>query len=136
MLTLRLRERVSGMRTQSATIFQGAVGGVTSIALAVNGVGPYFGALQLCYFGPRPLVEDNSVRSNSTTTLNGCIGYKISPKTRVELEGFNLTNRQASAIDYYYPSRLASEPVGTAAPDVHFHPIESRLFRITLTANY
>lgn len=114
----------------------GAIEGVASIALAVNDIGPYFGALQLRYFGPRPLVEDNSVRSNSTTTLNGRIGYKISPKVRIELEGFNLTNRQASAIDYYYPSRLASEPAGKATPDVHFHPIENRSFRLTLTANY
>jgi hypothetical protein len=114
----------------------GAVEGVASIALAINNVGPYFGALQLRYFGPRPLIEDNSVRSNSTTTLNGRFGYKISPKMRVELEGFNLTNRRASAVDYYYPSRLASEPVGAATADIHFHPIESRSFRATFTANY
>ncbi|WP_338016855.1 TonB-dependent receptor domain-containing protein [Noviherbaspirillum saxi] len=41
----------------------GAVEGVASIALAVDKIGPYFGALQLRYFGPRPLIEDNSVRS-------------------------------------------------------------------------
>jgi outer membrane receptor protein involved in Fe transport len=109
---------------------------VASIALAIDHVGPYFGALQLRHFGPRPLTEDNSVRSKGTTTLNGRIGYKINPKTRIELEGFNLTNRRDSAIDYYYPSRLATEPVGSATPDIHFHPIESRSFRVTLTANF
>ena len=114
----------------------GAVEGVASIALAIDHVGPYFGALQLRHFGPRPLTEDNSVRSKGTTTLNGRIGYKINPKTRIELEGFNLTNRRDSAIDYYYPSRLATEPVGSATPDIHFHPIESRSFRVTLTANF
>ena len=114
----------------------GAVEGVASIALAVDKVGPYFGALQLRYFGPRPLTEDNSVRSRGTTTLNGRIGYKISPKMRVELEGYNLTDRRDSAIDYYYPSRLSTEPAGSATPDIHFHPIESRSFRLTLTANF
>ena len=114
----------------------GAVEGVASVALAVNNVGPWFGALQLRYFGPRPLIEDNSVRSASTTTLNGRIGYKISPKMRLELEGFNLANRKASAIDYYYRSRLKSEPSGSSTPDIHFHPIESRSFRVTLTANF
>jgi hypothetical protein len=114
----------------------GAVEGVASIALAVDNIGPYFGALQLRYFGPRPLIEDNSVRSNSSTTLNGRIGYRISPKMRVELEGFNLANRQLSAIDYYYPSRLASEPAGASTSDIHFHPIESRSFRITLVSNF
>jgi outer membrane cobalamin receptor len=114
----------------------GAVEGVASIALAVDHVGPYFGALQLRYFGPRPLTEDNSVRSKGTATLNGRIGYKISPKMRIELEGYNLTKRSDSAIDYYYASRLAGEAPGSATADIHFHPIESRSFRLTLTANF
>lgn len=114
----------------------GAVEGVASVALAFDNIGPYFGTLQLRYFGPRPLNEDNSVRSNSSTTLNGRIGYKINSKTRIELAGYNLTNRQVSAIDYYYPSRLASEPAGSSRPDIHFHPIESRSFRMTLTSNF
>jgi outer membrane receptor protein involved in Fe transport len=114
----------------------GAVEGVASVALAVQNLGPWFGALQLRYFGPRPLVEDNSVRSASTTTFNGRIGYRFNPKLRIELEGFNLANRKASAIDYYYASRLASEPAGSATGDRHFHPIESRSFRVNLTANF
>lgn len=113
-----------------------AVEGVASVALAVDNIGAYFGALQLRHFGPRPLIEDNSVRSASTTTLNGRIGYKINPKTRIELEGYNLTNRQVSAIDYYYPSRLASEPAGSSTADIHFHPIESQSFRASLIANF
>jgi hypothetical protein len=112
----------------------GAVEGVASVALAVDNLGPYFGALQLRYFGPRPLVEDNSVRSRGTATLNGRIGYKLSRSMRIELEGFNLTNRKDSAIDYYYESRLASEPA--AVGDVHFHPIDPRSFRVNFTTNF
>jgi outer membrane cobalamin receptor len=112
----------------------GAVEGVASVALAVDKLGPWFGALQLRYFGPRPLVEDNSVRSKGTATLNGRVGYRISPKTKIELEGFNLTNRKASAVDYFYESRLASE--ATPVADIHFHPIESRSFRLTLSHSF
>ena len=112
----------------------GAVEGVASLALAVDGLGPYFGALQMRYFGPRPLLENNSVRSKSTATLNGRIGYKFSPKLKLELEGFNLTNRRDSAIDYYYESQLKGEVA--AVSDIHFHPIESRSFRLTLVANF
>ena len=112
----------------------GAVEGVASLALAVDKVGPYFGALQLRYFGPRPLLEDNSVRSRGTATLNGRIGYKFNPKLKLELEGFNLTNRKDSAIDYFYKSQLRGE--AAAVSDIHFHPIESRTFRLTLTANF
>jgi outer membrane receptor protein involved in Fe transport len=112
----------------------GAVEGVASVALAVDNLGPYFGALQLRYFGPRPLIEDNSVRSKSTTTLNGRIGYKFNRKVKLELEGFNLTNRRDSAIDYFYTSQLKGEAAPVA--DIHFHPIESRSFRLTLVANF
>ena len=115
----------------------GAIEGVASLAMAVDNLGPYFGGLQLRYFGPRPLIEDNSVRSLKTVTLNGRIGYKISPRMRIDLEGYNLTNRKDAAIDYYYASRLPNEPndgVGTA--DRHFHPIESRSFRVNLIATF
>lgn len=111
----------------------GAVEGVASVALAVDR-GPWYGALQLRYFGPRPLLEDNSVRSRSTTTLNGRVGYRISRNVRVDLEGFNLTNRRDSAIDYYYASRLLGE--AAEVNDIHFHPIEPRSFRVNLTFNF
>ena len=113
----------------------GAVEGVASLALAVDNLGPWFGALQLRYFGPRPLLEDNSVRSRATASLNGRIGYKFGPRLQLELEGFNLTNRKASAIDYYYTSRLPGEPAAGVA-DIHFHPIESRSLRMSLNLGF
>ncbi|GAC1414212.1 MAG: TonB-dependent receptor [Burkholderiaceae bacterium] len=115
----------------------GSIEGVASLALAVDHLGHYFGGLQLRYFGPRPLIEDNTVRSDKTMTLNGRIGYRFSPKLRFELEGYNLTNRKDAAIDYYYASRLPNEPddhVGT--PGKHFHPIETRSFRVSMIANF
>ena len=121
----------------------GSIEGVASVSASVDNLGPYFGGLQLRYFGPRPLIEDNSVRSNSTATLNGRIGYKVSPKVRVTLEGYNLTNRKDNAIDYYYESRLANEPRAFGADgfpsgtfDKHPHPIESRSFRVNLIVNF
>jgi hypothetical protein len=113
----------------------GAVEGVASVALAVDNIGPWFGALQFRYFGPRPLMADNSVRSKATATLNGRIGYKINPTLKVELEAFNLSKRQASAIDYDYASRLPGEPAA-GVDDIHFHPIESRSVRVSLNASF
>lgn len=81
------------------------------------------------------MIEDNSVRSKSTATFNGRIGYKFNKDVRIELEGFNLANRKASAIDYDYTSRLPGEPAA-GINDIHFHPIESRSFRISLNANF
>lgn len=113
----------------------GAVEGVASLALALDNLGPWFGAAQLRYFGPRPLIEDNSVRSNSTTVVNARVGYRLTPKSRIELEGFNLANRKASAIDYYYASRLPGESAGGVA-SIHFHPVESRSFRLSYVMNF
>ena len=113
----------------------GSVEGVASVAVAVDNLGPWFGAVQFRYFGPRPLIEDDSVRSANTATLNARVGYKINPSLRVELECFNLTDRKASAIDYYYTSRLQGEPAA-GVNDIHFHPIESRTFRVTAVLNF
>jgi hypothetical protein len=111
-----------------------AIEGVGQLALTVSQLGAWEGALRLRYFGPRPLVADDSVRSRASTTLNGRLGCRVNRDLRLELEGFNLANRRASAIDYYYASQLRGE----AAPreDVHFHPIEARSFRLTLVRNW
>jgi outer membrane receptor protein involved in Fe transport len=109
----------------------GAIEGVASAALSVDNLGGFYGALQWRYFGPRPLIEDNSVRSSSTAQFNGRIGYRFSRKLSIDIEGFNLTNRRASSIDYYYESRLLGEAdMGVA--DKHFHPLESRSFRLSM----
>jgi len=108
---------------------------VASFGVSVTDLGRWSGAFQLRYFGPRPLIEDNSVRSQSTTLAYARVGYKVDAKTRVTLDVFNLFDRQASDIDYYYPSRLNGEATG-GVNDIHFHPVEPRTFRLTLTRNF
>jgi hypothetical protein len=115
----------------------GAVEGVGQLAITASQLGKngaWEGALRLRYFGPRPLVEDNSVRSHASTTLNGRIGYSLRKDLRLELEGFNLANKRVSSIDYYYASQLRGE--AEAHEDIHFHPLESRSFRLTLIKNW
>jgi hypothetical protein len=112
----------------------GSVEGVASIAAIIDNGGPYSGSLQLRYFGPRPLTEDNSVRSEATTTLNGKLGYRISKDTKIELIGFNLLNSQHSAIDYYNDSYTFNGVCGQSGKV--FHPIESRSFRAVLITRY
>lgn len=113
----------------------GAVEGVGSLGFTVDNLGPWFGGMVARYFGPRPLIEDNSIRSSSTMLVEGRVGYKLTPNARIVLEGFNLLNRKDSQIDYYYTSRLAGEPVA-GVDDVHFHPVEPLSFRLSLVANF
>ena len=65
---------------------------------------------------------------------NGRTAYKFDKSTTVQLEGFNLTNRKDSAIDDYYASKLQSE--AASVNDIHFHPIEPRSFRVSVTRNF
>jgi hypothetical protein len=121
----------------SGKYIEGAVEGVASVAAIIDNQGPYSGSLQLRYFGPRPLTEDNSMRSDSTTTLNGKVGYRISKDTKIEFIGFNLLNTQSSAIDYAVDSYTGvGGTSNTVGPYRVFHPIESRTFRVMLITRY
>jgi outer membrane receptor protein involved in Fe transport len=112
----------------------GAIEGVATFTASIDNLGPYYGSVRVRYFGPRPLIEDNSVRSSSTTLISGRIGYKLRKNLRVQLDGFNLLNKRASQIDYLYESRLRNE--ATPVSDVHFHAAEPRSFRTSLIANF
>ena len=112
----------------------GSIEKVASLGFTVSDYKRWFGGMQLRYFGPRPLIEDNSVRSQSTVLTNARVGYKVNNTTRVTLDVFNLFNRKASDIDYFYSSQLGGE----AAPvdDRHFHPVEPRSVRLSVTYNF
>ena len=115
----------------------GAVEGVASIAAIIDNQGPYSGSLQLRYFGPRPLTEDNTLRSNSTATVNGKLGYRVNKDTKLELIGFNLLNSEHSAIDYAVDTYTGvGGTSNTAGPYRVFHPIEPRSFRVLLITRY
>jgi hypothetical protein len=113
----------------------GAPESVASAGLTVDSVNGWFGSLRWRYFGPRPLTEDNSVRSQSTSLVNARLGYALTKQVRAYLDVFNLFDRSASDIDYFYVSRLQGEPAGGVS-DVHFHPVEPRALRATLALTY
>jgi len=116
----------------------GALNRVISGGIAVNPPsgtrsGP-FGGLRLRHFGPRPLVEDNSVQSRSTSIVNGELGFQFSPRVRLALEGFNVFDAEVSDIDYFFESRLRHEPV--PVDDIHFHAAIPRSARLTLQISF
>jgi outer membrane receptor protein involved in Fe transport len=116
----------------------GSLNRVISAGVAVNppaGVshGPFAG-LRLRHFGPRPLVEDNSVQSKSTSIVNGELGYKFSEKVRLVVEGFNIFNAEVSDIDYFFESRLRDEPA--PIEDIHFHAAIPRSARVALRVSF
>ena len=113
----------------------GAVDTVVAFGASVRDRGPWFGHLQVRHIGPRPLVEDNAQRSASTTLASLRVGYRLNRDVRLALDVFNLFDRKASDIDYFYASRLRGEAPG-GVEDRHFHPVEPRSARLTLTTNF
>lgn len=116
----------------------GAVEGVAKVGFKFDnmpgGLDGWFGGVNWRYFGPRPLIEDNTARSKATAPLSAQLGYKFSDTFIARLDGFNLLNQKASQIDYYYASRLRGE-IGAvdSVNDIHFHPLEPASVRLTVT---
>jgi hypothetical protein len=108
-----------------------AVGTVLSGGVAVENLHRTDAAIRWRYFGPRALVEDDSVRSKATSLLNFEGGYRLNKSVRLNLEVFNLLNAASSDIDYFYVSRLPGEPLSGIA-DIHSHPTIPRTARVSL----
>ena len=89
---------------------------------------------RLRYFGPRPLIEDDSVRSKASSLLNFRLGHRFPNGLSLAGEVFNLLNNQVSDIDYYYESQLRGEPA--PVNDIHFHPAEKRSVRLAMEWRY
>lgn len=113
----------------------GASAWVASGGVTFGGDSGWFGALRARYFGPRPLIEDDSVRSQSSLIFNARVGYKFDNGLRLQLDALNLFNAQTNQIEYYYLSRLPGEPIGGVA-DRHVHPAEPLAVRLTLAARF
>jgi hypothetical protein len=105
----------------------GAIERTASAGISWND-GPWAAGLRVRYFGARPLIEDNSVRSKSSTLANLKAGYRFGRSVRAWVEVLNLFDREASDIDYFYESRLANETGAVA--DIHTHPAEPRTIRV------
>ena len=123
----------------------GAMERMAQIGITVEDLGRWFGSVQLRYLGARPLIEDNSVRSDSTTITNARVGYRLTKNLRVQLDVLNLFGSKDQDIAYFYasclPSELGTVPCPAAGPregieDVHFHPVEPRQFRLTLVGTF
>ena len=112
----------------------GAIDRVASLGVTVKDLGPWSGTVHARYFGPRPLKEDNSQRSQSSTIFSARASHKVDATTSVNFDVFNLFNRKANDIEYYYLSQRCP----TCAPenDIHFHPAEPRSARLALVMHY
>ena len=124
-----------GSRIPNAVDRVASLAGTVSKLPALPG---WTGSLQLRHLGPGALVEDNSVRSVPSTTMNlrltRELGAVFGKATSITLDVFNLTNRKVNDIQYFYESQLPGEAAAVA--DRHVHPAEPRSLRVTLQAQF
>jgi outer membrane receptor protein involved in Fe transport len=109
----------------------GSVGTVIAAGVTLDSVRHAFGSVRLRYFGPRALIEDDTVASKATSLVNLEGGYRLSKNVKLLVDIFNLCNADDSDIDYYYASRLPGEPLD-GLNDIHLHPTLPRTARLNL----
>jgi outer membrane receptor protein involved in Fe transport len=111
-----------------------AVKSVASVGVTINRPAGWFGGARLRYFGPAPLIEDDSARSKSTMLVNLEGGYHFTPRVSAQVTVFNVFDRKDNDITYFYESQLPGEaaPVG----DIHFHPVEPRTVRASIRMTF
>ena len=103
---------------------------VASVAVTARDLGPWSASLQWRYLGSGPLIEDDSVRSDSSSIFNLRVSRKLWRGSELTLDVFNLFDRKVNDIEYYYQSQLPTEAAPVA--DKHVHPAEPRTVRVTL----
>jgi hypothetical protein len=113
----------------------GSLARVLSGGVMIEPRGMLFGSVRVRHFGPRPLVEDGSMQSKSTTLWNGEIGSRLSRTTRIVLELFNILDAKVSDIDYFYASRLPGEALD-GVEDIHSHPALPRSMRVGVRLSF
>lgn len=112
----------------------GAIERAVSLGVAYDARGRWSGEVRLRYFGPRPLTEDDSVRSAASTLVSLRASYRPARDVKLSLDVFNLFDRKVSDIDYFYASQLRGEALPVS--DVHTHPAEPRSLRVSLRLAY
>jgi hypothetical protein len=109
----------------------GAIVTTVAAGVTVSDLGRWSGALRLRYFSGGPLIEDASVTWGPTALLSGRVGFNVTDRLQLAVEGYNLLGREDDDIAYFYASRLAGEPL-VGIEDVHFHPVVKPSLRATV----
>jgi outer membrane receptor protein involved in Fe transport len=112
----------------------GAVDSVSSVGIAIDHPSGWFGGARFRHFGKAPLIEDNSVRSEPTTLVNLEAGYRFAKRYKISAAVYNVFDSKDSDITYFYESQLANE--SAPVEDIHFHPVEPRTVRVTVSATF
>jgi len=130
-----------------------------SFSVYVKNLGHWSGGLEYRYLGPYPLSSGPCANSAVVNDFSGVTSCANAPTPKGQVDGhgygewsadahytfaagwsaalgiYNLLNKKADAMEYWYVDRLQGEPaVGVA--DVHIHPLEPISARLTLSKKF
>jgi hypothetical protein len=109
----------------------GSIDRVLAAGITYESTDGFYGSARLRYFGPRPLLEDGSVESDSSAVVNATIGFRRE-RYDLRIDLLNVFDSADDDITYLYASRLPGEP-DEGIEDQHFHPLEPRTVRAYLS---
>lgn len=112
----------------------GAIREVLQTGISAKLKNHWSGSLRARYFGPRPLNESGSVKSDSSTIVNAKLVYSRE-LWDIKLQILNLLNSNDHDIDYLYTSRLRNETAG-GEEDIHYHVLEHRSARFAISRSF
>jgi outer membrane cobalamin receptor len=109
---------------------------IGSFGVLVDNLGPWSGALQWRDLGAYPVSDgDQFPQDKGYSEVNLDVGYRLSPKLKLQASIFNLLNTRANAAAFYYTSRLPGEPSG-GITGLQVHPLEPISARFSVTADF
>jgi len=121
-----------------------SVATVVAAGASIHDLHGFMASARLRYFGPRPLIEDNSVRSNGSALINAKLGYSFDDTWTLALDVLNLFDAHVNDQEYWYSTRLRGEPENPANSIASggdggyvgrvVHPAEPRSVRLSVTA--
>ncbi len=114
-----------------------AVDSVASLAMTLKDLAGWTASLQWRYLGSGALIEDNSVRSEPSSTFNLRLTRRLDGwmgrHSELTLDVFNLFDRRVNDIQYYYEYQL---PGQVAQEGRIVHPAEPRSLRLTWRTSF
>jgi TonB-dependent receptor-like protein len=130
-----------------------------SFNVYVHDLGPWSGGLMYRYLSKFPLTSGPCADSAVQADFKGLTSCAAAPTVQGEVWGsgygewnadvhytfphgwsltgslYNMTDKKANSMEYYYIDRLPGEPAYGAA-DVHFHPLEPFSGRVTIAKQF
>lgn len=128
--TARLLDSAEGNRIPNSVPWMLSGGFVLG---AQNEQPGWFSGTRVRAFSPRPLKEDNSVKSRAVCTVNVNTGYRTK-RWEAVVECLNLLGRRDNDIEYFYESRVSDSAI--PQEERHVHPVEPRMVRGRFTVRW